>query len=102
MGFNVCYRRLLIFRYVLLALLADYTDVFFNAVTLQCEEAVMAFHSVSIHPELQTLMAHKDDSICVYLWVLFTSVTCLQVLDQIIEDRKRCVQSEVLFSAASL
>jgi len=61
----------------------------------------MTFHSVSIHPELQTL-AHKDSWVCVYLWVLFTFVTCLQVLDQIIEDRKRCVQSEVLFSAASL
>lgn len=33
---------------------------------------------------------------CVYFWVLFTFVTCLLVLDQIIEDRKRRVQLEVL------
>lgn len=33
---------------------------------------------------------------CIYFWVLFTFVTCLLVLDQIIEDRKRRVQLEVL------
>lgn len=33
---------------------------------------------------------------CIYLWILFTSATCLQVLDQIIEDRKRRVQLQVL------
>lgn len=38
----------------------------------------------------------KDGRICIYLWILFTSVTCLQVLDQIIEDRKRRAQLEVL------
>lgn len=66
---------------------------FFMPQTCSAQGAAMTLYSVCI---CRHTRYSKDDRICIYLWILFTSVTCLQVLDQIIEDRKRRVQLEVL------